>query len=41
MLGADAALVPGRPLVDEGLDGGEQAGVFGGRGDVQVEVSIS
>lgn len=41
MFGADAAAVPGRPLVDEGLDGREEGGVFGLRGDVEVQVSIS
>jgi len=39
VLRTDAAA--GRPLVDEGLDGGEQSGIPGGRGDVQVQVSIS
>lgn len=41
VFGADAAPVPGRPLVDKGLDGGQQAGVFGRGGDVQVEVPVS
>lgn len=41
MLCTDAAVIAGRPLVDEGLDGSEEIGVFGRRGDVQVEVSIS
>lgn len=41
MLCADAAVITGSPLVDKGLDGGEEIGVFGRRGDVQVEVSIT
>lgn len=34
VFGADTAPVPGCPLVDKGLDGGEKGGVFGLRGDV-------
>lgn len=34
VLGADAAPVPGRPLVHKGLDGGKELRVFGLRGDV-------
>lgn len=41
VLCTDAALTAGRPLVDKGLDGSEKSRVFGRRGDVQVEVSIS
>lgn len=41
VLCTDAALTAGRPLVDEGLDGSEESRVFGRRGDVQVEVSVS
>jgi len=41
VLRTDAAATAGRPLVDEGLDGGEKSGILGGRGDVQVQVSIS
>ncbi len=41
MFCTDAAMTTGRPLVDKGLDGSEESRVFGRRGDVQVEVSIS
>lgn len=41
VLCADAAVTPGCPLVDKGLDGSEESRVFGRRGDVQVEVSVS
>lgn len=41
MFGADTTPTPGRPLVDKWLDGGKEGGVFGLRGDVKVEVSIS
>lgn len=41
MLCADAALETGRPLIDKGFDGGQEVGVFGRRGDVQVEVTIT
>lgn len=41
MFGADAAAALGRPLVDKGLDGGQEGGVFGRGGDVQVEVPVS
>lgn len=41
MLCADAAVAAGRPLINEGLDSGEESRVFGSRGDVQVEVAIS
>lgn len=41
MLSADAAVTAGRPFVDKRLDGSEESRVFGRRGDVQVEVSIS
>lgn len=41
MLCADAAVAAGRPLVNERLDSGEESRVFGRRGDVQVEVSVT
>lgn len=41
VLCTDAALTASRPLVDKRLNGGQESWVFGWRGDVQMEVSIS
>ena len=41
MLRAHAALHSRRPLVHIGLDGRQQGRVFGGGGDVQVQVTIT
>lgn len=41
MLGTDAAVVTGRPLVDEWFDGLQEGGVFSRGGDVQVQVTVT
>lgn len=41
MLGTDAALTAGCPLIDKWLNGSQESRVFGRRGDVQVEVPIA
>lgn len=41
VLGTDAALTVGCPLVHKRLDGGQESRVFGRRGDVQVEVPVA